>query len=110
MRLRNGLTVGIMVFLLTAIGTIGILVNRSALRAADAVHRADSRALGVNNGTLAGQAQLLSAAELNNFATDHTLRLRAGDGADRRQLAAFSAKATYFRYGVVVTDPSGRVL
>ena len=45
MRLRNWIAVLISVVLLLAMGTIGILVNRSALRAADTVHRADSRAL-----------------------------------------------------------------
>ena len=52
MRLRNWLAVVVSVLLLAAAGTIGILVNRSALRAADAVHRADSQALAVNNGSL----------------------------------------------------------
>ena len=54
MRLRTWIAVVISVVLLAAAGTIGILVNRSALRAADTVHRADSRALGANNGKLVG--------------------------------------------------------
>ena len=110
MRLRNWLAVVVSVALLMAMGTIGILVNRSALRAADTVHRADTRALGVNNGTLAGQLKLLSAAELNDFATGHTFRLKPADAADRGALAAFAAKAAYFRYGVALTDLSGTVL
>ncbi len=59
MRLRNWIAVVVSVVLLAAAGTIGILVNRSALRAADTVHRADTRMLGVNNATLIKQLQLL---------------------------------------------------
>ena len=79
MRLRNWIAVLVSVVLLMAMGTIGILVNRSALRAADNVHRADTRALAVNNATLAGQMQMLTAAELNEFTGDHTLNLGKGD-------------------------------
>ena len=110
MRLRNWLAVVVSVALLMAMGTIGILVNRSALRAADTVHRADSRALGVNNGTLAGQLKLLSAAELNDLATGHRFRRAPRDPADRRAMATFAAKAAHFRYGVALTDLSGTVL
>ncbi len=110
MRLRNRLTVGVIVFLLTAIGTIGIVVNRSALRAADDVHRADSRALGVNNALLAGQLQLLSAAELRDFAASHSFALASGDGRDRAALARFSERSDYFRYGAAITDLSGAPL
>jgi diguanylate cyclase (GGDEF)-like protein/PAS domain S-box-containing protein len=110
MRLRNWIAVVVSVVLLMAMGVIGILVNRSALRAADTVHRADSRALGVNNTTLAGQVKLLSAAELNDFATGNTLNLGKGNAADRKALAAFTAKTAYFRYGVAITDLSGTVL
>jgi diguanylate cyclase (GGDEF)-like protein/PAS domain S-box-containing protein len=110
MRLRNWIAVVVSVVLLMGAGTIGILVNRSALRAADTVHRSDSRALGINNATLAGQVKLLSAAELNDFATGHRLVLKPGDAADRRAMAAFRAKTAYFRYGVAITDLSGAVL
>ena len=110
MRLRNWIAVVVSVVLLMAMGTIGILVNRSALRAADTVHRADSRALGINNGTLAGQLKLLSAAELNDFATGHRLTLDRNSAADRRALVAFTGKTAYFRYGVAITDLSGAVL
>ncbi len=109
MRLRNWIAVVVSVVLLMAMGTIGILVNRSALRAADTVHRADSRALGVNNGTLAGQVKLLSAAELHDFATGQKLSLGPADPADRRALAALAAKSAYFRYGVAITDLAGTV-
>ena len=109
MRLRNGIAVGVSVVLLMAMGTIGILVNRSALRAADTVHRADSRALAVNNGTLAGQVQALSARELKAFA-DRTLELRAGSAADRAALTALLAKTTFFGYGLTLTDLTGEVL
>ncbi|MGX6605769.1 diguanylate cyclase domain-containing protein [Micromonosporaceae bacterium Da 78-11] len=110
MRLRNWIAVVISVLLLAAAGTIGILVNRSALRAADTVHRADSRALSVNNGTLSGQMQLLSAAELNSFLADHILHLGAANIPDRQALSLFAAKTTTFQYGLMLTDLDGAVL
>ncbi len=110
MRLRNWLTVGVIVFLLTAIGTIGIVVNRSALQAADAVHRADSRALGLNNATLAGQLQLLSAAELRDFALSRTFRLTRDDARDRGALEQFTERSDYFGYGAAITDLAGTPL
>jgi diguanylate cyclase (GGDEF)-like protein/PAS domain S-box-containing protein len=110
MRLRNWIAVGVSVILLLAVGSIGIVVNRSALRAADTVHRADSQALAVNNTTLAGQLQLLSAAELNAFPANHILNLGSGDLADRQALTAFAAKTTYFQYGMVITDLTGAPL
>ena len=58
MRLRSWIAVVVSVILLMAVGTIGILVNRSALRAADTVHRADSRALGLPAPTDPGFAPL----------------------------------------------------
>ena len=110
MRLRNWIAVLVSVVLLLAAGSIALVVNRSALRAADAVHRADSAALGANNATLAGELQMLSAAELHEFGSNHGLNLRRGDRTDRVRLAAFVAKSTYFRYGAAVTDLSGTVL
>jgi diguanylate cyclase (GGDEF)-like protein/PAS domain S-box-containing protein len=110
MRLRNWVAVLISVLLLAGAGIIGFLVNRSALRAADDVHRSDSRALGVNNGILTSQLQLLSAAELNGVLTDHTLRLGKGDAADRKVLANLVARSATFGYGALLTDLSGNVL
>jgi diguanylate cyclase (GGDEF)-like protein/PAS domain S-box-containing protein len=110
MRLRNWIAVVISVLLLMAAGTVGILVNRSALRAADTVHRADSLALSVNNGTLGGQMQLLSAAALNDFLTDHVLHLGRNNAEDRRLLAAFATRTTDFQYGVMITGLDGQVL
>jgi diguanylate cyclase (GGDEF)-like protein/PAS domain S-box-containing protein len=110
MRVRNGIAVVVSVVLLLAMGVIGIVVNRSALQAADTVHRADSLALGVNNGTLSGQMLLLSAAELHEFTTDAGLRLRPGDAADRRALAQFQTKTAYFEYGLALTDMAGTPL
>lgn len=110
MRLRNWIAVLVSVVLLLAMGTIGILVNRSALRAADTVHRADTRALAVNNATLAGQVQMLSAAELNEFTGNHTPDLARNSPSDRAALTAFAAKTTFFRYGLALTDLGGNVL
>ncbi len=110
MRLRNWLAVLVSVVLLAAAGTIGILVNRSAVEAADTVHRADSRALSVNNGLLIGQLQMLAVAELADFLTDHALTLQKGDGVDRQQLAELVTKSNTFQYGALLTDLNGTVL
>ena len=110
MRLRNWIAVVISVLLLAAAGTVGILVNRSALRAADTVHRADSLALSVNNGTLGGQMQLLSAAQLNDFLGDHVLNLGRNNAADRAALTAFAAKTTDFEYGLMIAGLDGSVI
>ncbi|XVV11228.1 diguanylate cyclase domain-containing protein [Actinoplanes sp. CA-131856] len=110
MRLRTWIAVVISVVLLAGAGTIGILVNRSALRAADQVHRADSRALGVNNKTLVGAMQKLSAAELGNFLTENSLHLGKNSAADRAALRQLAAKSTYFAYGTLLIDLKGNVL
>src|SRR4051794_10050179 len=110
MRLRNWIAVVVSVLLLAAAGTIGILVNRSALRAADTVHRADSQALAVNNGTLTRQLQLLSASELADVPLDHVLQLSKNSVADRQVLNTLVAKSTTFAYGALLTDLSGNVL
>jgi diguanylate cyclase (GGDEF)-like protein/PAS domain S-box-containing protein len=110
MRLRNWIAVVVSVMLLAAAGTIGFLVNRSALRAADAVHRADTTALGANNATLTGQLQLLSAKELGTFVTGQSFSLSAGNTGDRATLRAFAAKSGTFSYGVLLTDLTGAVL
>jgi diguanylate cyclase (GGDEF)-like protein/PAS domain S-box-containing protein len=110
MRLRNWIAVVVSVILLAAAGTIGFLVNRSALRAADAVHMADSTALGANNATLTGQLQLLSAKELDSFGTSHVFTLSSGNADDRETLRAFTAKSSTFSYGAVLTDLTGDVL
>jgi diguanylate cyclase (GGDEF)-like protein len=110
MRLRNWIAVVVSVILLAAAGTIGFLVNRSALRAADAVHMADSTALGANNGTLAGRLQLLSVSALNSFAASRVFTLSAGNADDREALRAFAAKSSTFSYGALLTDLTGDVL
>jgi len=110
MRLRSGIAVAISVLLLAAAGTIGILVNRSALRAADAVHRADSQTLAANNGTLTRQLELLSASELQDVTLDHLLELGKNSAADRQVLATLVAKSLTFAYGALITDLSGTVL
>jgi diguanylate cyclase (GGDEF)-like protein/PAS domain S-box-containing protein len=110
MRVRNWIAVIVSVILLAAAGTIGFLVNRSALRAADAVHRADTTALGTNNATLTGQMQLLSAKDLDTFAQSQSFSLSAGNRGDRATLQAFAAKGGTFSYGVLLTDLAGTVL
>ncbi|MFF5293101.1 sensor domain-containing diguanylate cyclase [Paractinoplanes globisporus] len=110
MRLRTWIAVAVSVLLLAAAGTIGILVNRSALRAADTVHRADSQALAVNNGTLTRQLQLLSASELADVITEHVLQLSKNSAPDRLVLNTLVAKSSTFGYGALITDLSGNVL
>jgi diguanylate cyclase (GGDEF)-like protein/PAS domain S-box-containing protein len=110
MRLRGWLVVGISVTLLLAIGAVGISVNRSALRAAETVHRADSLALATNTGGLAAQVLLVSAKELNDFATSHPLSMTAGDTGDTGALQEYARKSTYFSYGLVLTDLTGNGL
>ncbi|WP_229069189.1 diguanylate cyclase domain-containing protein [Actinoplanes sp. DH11] len=110
MRLRNWIAVVVSVLLLAAAGVVGFLVNRSALRAADAVHRADSSALGANNGTLTGQLQVNSASELSEILAEHVLHLGRDSAADRTILAAAALKSTTFQYGLLTTDRDGNVL
>jgi diguanylate cyclase (GGDEF)-like protein/PAS domain S-box-containing protein len=110
MRLRNWIGVIVSVLLLAAAGTIGFLVNRSALQAADAVHLADTEALGTNNATLTGQMQLLSAKELDTLAKSRSFNLAAGDAGDRTALRAFTATSGTFSYGALLTDLTGKVL
>ncbi|MCU7725931.1 sensor domain-containing diguanylate cyclase [Actinoplanes sp. KI2] len=110
MRLRNWIAVVVSVLLLAAAGTIGILVNRSALRTADAVHRADTQTLAVNNGSLIGKLQLMSAAELLDFTKSHVLQLSKNSAPDRLVLNTLVAKSTTFGYGALLTDLAGNVL
>ena len=110
MRLRNWIAVVVSVLLLMAVGIVGVLVNRSALRAADTVHRADSQALAVNNATLAGQMQLLSAKELSTFAGSRAFDLGAGHAGDRRALEAYVKKSPLFPYGAAITALDGTLL
>jgi diguanylate cyclase (GGDEF)-like protein/PAS domain S-box-containing protein len=107
---RSWLMVAISVVLLTVLGAVGIAMNRSALRAADKVHRADTLSLGRNNTTLVGQFQLLSAKELRDAAASHRYNLRSGDLADRAALRRLVARSDYFRYGAALVDLSGRLL
>ncbi|BBH64104.1 hypothetical protein ACTI_07890 [Actinoplanes sp. OR16] len=110
MRLRNWIAVVVSVLLLAAAGVIGFLVNRSALRAADTVHREDSSALGTNNGTLTGQLQVNSAAELSEILASHALHLGRDSAVDRGILAAAAAKSTTFQYGLLTVDMNGALL
>ncbi|WP_432987137.1 diguanylate cyclase domain-containing protein [Dactylosporangium sp. CA-233914] len=110
MRLRSWLVVGISVALLLAIGVVGICVNRSALRAAETVHRADSLVLATNNGGLAAQVQLVSAKELNAFVTSRPLSMTAGDPGDQAALAEYARKSSHFSYGLLLTDLTGNPL
>ncbi|WP_328461026.1 sensor domain-containing diguanylate cyclase [Actinoplanes sp. NBC_00393] len=110
MRLRNWIAVVVSVLLLAAAGVIGFLVNRSALRAADSVHRADTEALGKNNGTLTSQLQLNSAAELIEIISEHPLRLAADVQADEATLVAAAKKSATFQYGMLTADLNGNIL
>jgi hypothetical protein len=110
MRLRNWMAVVTSVVLLIAAGSIALFMNRSALRAADVVHRADSAAMGVNNATLAGALQQLSAVELEAFIANHSLNLGRNNPDDQRKLTEFSAKSAYFKYGVTLVDLAGAML
>jgi diguanylate cyclase (GGDEF)-like protein/PAS domain S-box-containing protein len=110
MRLRNWLAVVVSVLLLVAVGIVGVMVNRSALRAADTVHRSDSLALAVNNATLAGQMQQLSAKELKAFADSYPFNLGIGYVGDREALDNFVAKSASFPYGASITALNGTVL
>lgn len=107
MRLRSWLVVSVSAALLLAIGAVGISVNRSALRAAETVHRADTLALATNNGGLVEQLLLLSAKELNDFVAGHPLSLTPGDAGDRDALVEYARKSTFFTYGLTVTDLTG---
>ncbi|BFU43096.1 diguanylate cyclase domain-containing protein [Krasilnikovia sp. MM14-A1004] len=110
MRLRNWIAVVVSVVLLIAAGAIGVLVNRSALRAADTVHRADTQALAVNNTTLSGQMQLVTAGELKELANTTSFKLRKGNPADRRALDRFVAKTNVLKYGAAITAMDGSIL
>jgi diguanylate cyclase (GGDEF)-like protein/PAS domain S-box-containing protein len=110
MRLRNWIAVIVSTLLLAGAGVIGFLVNRSALQAADTVHREDSSALGANNGTLTGQLQVNSAGELSSILAEHVLHLGRDSAADRGILAAAAAKSTTFQYGLLTADLNGNVL
>src|SRR4051794_28350443 len=105
MRLRNWIAVVVSVLLLVTVGIVGVLVNRSALRAADTVHRADTLALAVNNAALAGRMQLLSAKELKNFADGHAFDLGVGSAGDREILETYVEKSASFPYGAAITAP-----
>ncbi|WP_238009728.1 sensor domain-containing diguanylate cyclase [Dactylosporangium sp. AC04546] len=110
MRLRSWLVVGIGATLLLAVGAVGISVNRSALRAAETVHRADTLALATNNGGLAEQLLWVSAKELADFVAGHPLSLTADDPGDLEALAEYAEKSTFFTYGFVLTDLTGNPL
>jgi diguanylate cyclase (GGDEF)-like protein/PAS domain S-box-containing protein len=110
MHMRNWLAVIVSIVLLSVVATAGVLVNGSALRAADKVHRDDTRELGVNNTTLAGQLQLTSAKELNDFAHSRTFALRPGDAGDLAALRRETATSDFFGYAVALTDITGKVL
>ncbi|WP_433304061.1 diguanylate cyclase domain-containing protein [Actinoplanes sp. CA-030573] len=110
MRLRGWVLVLVSTVVLTSLGVAGILVNRSALQAADDVHRSDARALGVNNATLASQLQLLSAKELRDAANSAGFRLLPGDVGDRQRLRRLAARSDFFSYGTALVDLSGKLL
>ncbi|HEY0001630.1 MAG TPA: sensor domain-containing diguanylate cyclase, partial [Actinoplanes sp.] len=91
-------------------GMFGILVNQSALEAADAARLSDSRALALHDGALVRQSQVDFATELADFLDEHTIELGKNNSADRRELSTLVAESPTFRYAALVTDPSGAVL
>jgi diguanylate cyclase (GGDEF)-like protein/PAS domain S-box-containing protein len=110
MRVRNWIAVVVSLLLLAAAGGVAIMVNRSALNAADTVHRTDSTELGTNNAKLTGQLQLLSAQELARVLSEHTLGLTKGDATDHAVLVLAASKSSTFQYGMMITDLDGNVL
>ncbi len=115
MRLRNWIAVTVTVILLLGVGMIGLIVNRSALQAADAVHRSDSQALVDNNARLIYQqlARLTSAemvAFLRDTARDTRLTLDKNSPADSRALRAYLGETVYFTYALTLTDANGALL
>ncbi|WP_436527229.1 diguanylate cyclase domain-containing protein [Actinoplanes sp. HUAS TT8] len=110
MRVRNWIAVLVSLLLLAAAGGVAIVVNRSALSAADAVHRTDSTELGTNNATLTGQLQLLSAQELAQVLAEHPLNMAKGDATDHALLVLAASKSTTFQYGMLIADSAGNVL
>jgi diguanylate cyclase (GGDEF)-like protein/PAS domain S-box-containing protein len=111
MRLRNWIAVTVTAILLVGVGIVGLVVNRSALRAADAVHRQDSAALVDNNARLINQLLVgLSSKEMSDFLRDHPPTLARNSAADRRALTAYLGKTGFFPYALTLTDANGGVL
>lgn len=108
MRVPSWLAVTISVLLLVAVGVIGVVVNRSALRAADTVHRSDSLPLAANNAALAGQLQQLAAEELKSFTDGYPFDLDARSAGDRTALNSFVSRAAFLRHGAAITALDGR--
>ncbi|GGN52626.1 hypothetical protein GCM10010112_00470 [Actinoplanes lobatus] len=110
MRLRNWIAVLVSVLLLAGAGVVGILVNRSTVKAVETVHQNDTTALGTNNGTLTGQLQKNSVRELTLLLGQIAVRLAADDAKDRTSLAVAAKKSTTFQYGMITTDLDGNFL
>ncbi|GAA0436225.1 hypothetical protein Aca07nite_16770 [Actinoplanes capillaceus] len=110
MRLRNWIAVLVSVLLLAGAGVVGILVNRSTVKAVETVHQNDTTALGTNNGALTGQLQKNSARELTLLLGQIAVRLAADDAKDRTSLAVAAKKSTTFQYGMITTDLDGNFL
>ncbi|MEU4214978.1 sensor domain-containing diguanylate cyclase [Actinoplanes sp. NPDC026623] len=110
MRLRNWIAVVASVLLLVTVGIVGVFVNRSALRAADTVHRADTHALAKNNATLAGRMQLLSAKELLTLTEGRVFDLGVGNSKDRKALEKLAKNGGTFSYGSAIASLDGTVL
>ncbi|WP_175543521.1 diguanylate cyclase domain-containing protein [Micromonospora pattaloongensis] len=110
MRIPRWFTALVTSGLLFAVGAVGWQMNEAALRAAEAVHRADTLTLGRNNATLASKYLSLSARELSEFVDGRQPELRSLESVDRRLLEWFVARSVFFQHGAAFTDPNGRIL
>jgi diguanylate cyclase (GGDEF)-like protein/PAS domain S-box-containing protein len=111
MRLRNWIAVTVTVILLLGVGILGLVVNRSALQAADAVHRSDSQALVENNARLIYQQLAgLTSTEMVAFLRDNPLTLDKKSTSDSRTLGSYLSETVYFSYALTLTDANGQVL
>ena len=111
MRVPEWLTATVTVVLLLAVGAVGWQMNRSALRTAESVHRADL--------TAAGRQQHGAHRRVPGDVGPRTVRLRRRHTPKRcapwtRQtatlLADFVQRSVFFRHGAALADRNGRII
>jgi diguanylate cyclase (GGDEF)-like protein/PAS domain S-box-containing protein len=107
MRVPAWLTATVTVALLLALGGVGWQMNRSALRTAESVHRADVLLLADNNTALAGEYLAVSARELSAFVRAHPADLRTLEAADRPLLDDLVRHSVFFRHGAALVNTAG---